>query len=85
MNLEAEKVRVIEQVLAVQDVELMNELRRLIDEAVQEFDYQHGLLPVMRSEAELLARLDSADEDIKNGHVLTKTEAATHLRNYTKR
>ncbi len=85
MNLEAEKVLVIKQVIAVQDVELMNELRRLIDEAVLEFDHKRLPHPPMYSEAELMARLDAADDDIKHGRVLTNDEAAAHLRHYAKR
>lgn len=82
MNLEAEKARIIEQVLSVHNEQLISELRVLVAEAMYEFGQQHGPPPPMQSEADLLDRLDAADAEIRSGVGVSHADASNHFRAY---
>jgi hypothetical protein len=66
MNLQTEKLRLIEWVLKLQDVELVKRLLE-VKQASETADYEASLKPM--TVEELVARSRASDEDIQAGRV----------------
>ena len=59
MNVDVEKVHIIEQVLSIHDAELLARLRQLVDEMVLRVDEKGASAPM--TEAAFLARTDASE------------------------
>ena len=79
MNLQAEQIHLISQVLRIQNTEVLLQAREFLNKLIEE-DAQSG--PVL-SEEELLARIDASEAAFEQGDVLSHEEVVAHFRRRT--
>jgi hypothetical protein len=76
MNVQAEKFKLIEWLVQLQDLDVIQRIQALKD-AAEVAEYKASLKPM--SVEELVARAEEANEDIKAGRVYTREEVESSL------
>jgi len=76
MNVQAEKFKLIEWLVQLQDLEVIQRIQALKN-AAEVAEYEASLKPM--SVEELVARAEEANEDIKAGRVYTREEVESSL------
>jgi hypothetical protein len=76
MNVQAEKFKLIEWLVQLQDLEVIQRIQALKN-AAEVAEYEASLKPM--SVEELVARAEESNEDIKAGRVYTREEVESSL------
>ncbi|WP_125916559.1 hypothetical protein [Hymenobacter coccineus] len=82
MNVDVEKVHIIEQVLSIHDEKLLGQLRRMVDELVLGFDEKNASLPM--TEEAFLTRMDASEQALQQGDTISHEEIVAHFRSRIK-
>lgn len=82
MNVDVEKVHIIEQVLSIHDEKLLGQLRRMVDELVLRFDEKSASSPM--TEEAFLTRMDASEQALQQGETVSHEEIVAHFRSRLK-
>lgn len=81
MNLEAEQIHLISQVLSIRDAEVLLRVRQFLDNLTELTEQDQAVpSPVQWTEQEFLAKVDASEAAFERGEVLTHEEVLARFR-----